>query len=316
MSNLFVWGAGGVGKTHMAIRRAALSKPSTLLITLDPSFRVYDLMRVPRDRLQAEVQLPSFAFTLKRTDQAGLFNALSAERPAHPKVRLLYDQMVKGLQDFRDYLTLIQLSDELRDSKFQTIVIDTPPFQEAMGLHRSLFNLRHFFEKSLVQLALKTSNLSWFHSGLKKIFEVTRIFSGKRAADQIFEFIEWLTFHTDRFSLSARYLEELVYSKDTEHLFVLTPETPPRFLESVRSFFEKSSRLQFTINRSVSKWTLTDQNDDFVREIRSRASQEAELFSLLQKKFRSSPVERIPLMSMGEDTDEELLEFIREKSIV
>jgi anion-transporting ArsA/GET3 family ATPase len=311
MSTVFVWGSGGVGKTHMAIRRAALAKNRTLLITLDPSFRVYDLLGVPRDKLEAEIELGEYKFTLKRTDQNTLFEKLAARKPAHPKVKLFYDQMVKGLQDFRDYLTLIQLSDELHESDYETIVVDTPPFQEAMGLHRSLFNLRHFFEKSLVQFALKTGNISWVHSTIKKFFEVARIFSGKKAAEQIFDFIDWLTYHTDRFSLSARHLEELVYSKTTRHLFVLTPESHERLLQSIASFFEKSTSIEFALNRSASHWTIESDKDPAATEFLHSQQMEGHLVHAIETKFSSSPIERIPLMLMGEDTREELLRFIR-----
>ena len=136
------------------------------------------------------------------------------------------------------------------------------------------------------------------------------VFSGKKAADQIFDFIEWLTQHTARFSTSAQYLEELIFSKQTQHLFVLTPETPFSFLESVRSFFERNSTTVFVINKSLSPWVLKASDEVTTQEFLRQKGLEEKLLKEIKKKFPKSPVEQIPLMFMGDDTKEELIRFI------
>ncbi len=311
MSAVFIWGPGGVGKSHTAIRYAALQKNRALLYTLDPSLRIFDLLHIPNEAYAHEVKISDYAFTVRKTDKNKLFDNLDKKRPASIKVRVFYEQMVKGLQDFRDYLTLIELSDEIEKNDFQTLIIDTPPFNEALGLHRSLFNLRRFFETSLVQFAIKTGHMTWLQGGLKRVFEVARIFSGKKAADQIFDFIEWLTSHTERFSKSARFLEELVFSEQTRHVFIVTPETPPRFLEQIKSFFVKVKNIEFVLNRSLSNYSLPEGNDHFVEELKVLAEKETTFLEILKKHYPHARVEKIPLILMGEDTDEELIEFIQ-----
>lgn len=311
MTTSFVWGAGGVGKSHVAIRLAAHKGRETLLYTLDPSLRLFKLLHLADTELRGEVQLADFHFQLARADKNKLFESLESKKPASPKVRLFYEQMVKGLQDFRDYLTLIQLSDELQRVDLKDLVIDTPPFHEALGLHRSMFNLRRFFEGSLVQLALKSSHSSWLQGTLKRVFDLARIFSGKKSAEQIFDFIEWLTYHTERFSKSAKYLEDLVFSGSTIHTFILTPESPHRLLDQIENFFSQTKNHQFIINRSLEGFEIPSKNHPLIDELSALRSRERDLRRQLSKRFPKCEISGIPLMLMGEDTDEELLRFIR-----
>lgn len=312
MKRIFIWGAGGVGKSHVAIRQSCQHSDS-LLVTLDPSRRVFDLLGVPPGEIEKKVSLDGHSITVKTLEASHLFEQLTQRIPANPKVRIFYNRMLKGLREFQEYLALIQLSDELKNSRFAYCVIDTPPFQEAVGLHRAIFKLKDFFSKSLVQFALKSTKNPLIHTTIKKVFESTRIFVGKSAADQVFEFIEWLTQHMNRFQTAAEYLEELLFSADTEHIFILTPETRVSSLESTRDFFKNAEHMRFLINRSMSGLALPENISDdlFLKEMHALANKEKILLAQIQKKFPQVPVSTLPLMFMGEDTEEELMRFVK-----
>jgi len=322
----FIWGAGGVGKSHVAVRKAcgisaessAVSVPeaqkTTLLMTMDPSLRIFELLQLDPQLSEDEVKIGEFSFHVRRTDEGKFFDQLNKLRPAEPQVRVFYDRMSKGLQDFRDYISLLQLADELSRDRFERVVVDTPPFQEALGLHRSIFNLRDFFEKSLVQLALKSSSKPWIQTTVKKIFNVTRIFVGKAASRQVFDFIEWLSSHADRFQVAAKSLEALVFSDSTDHLFVLTPETSFSFLKEVAAVFGKKTKVSFIINRSAAGFKLPEGNSSFHREIEGLQKREEKLIARLEREFGSVKVSRIPMMLMGEDTEQEMLKFVKSNS--
>lgn len=303
----FVWGPGGVGKSHLAIRQTYLAPAESLLLTLDPSPRVFNLLGKERSSEAQNVKIEDQNFSIKSTDANRLFDKLNKISPANEQVARYFKQLVNGLQEFRNYLALIELAEELQEAKNPFIVVDTPPFHEAVGLHRSIFTLKDFFEKSLVQLAFKSGILNL---GVKKVIDITKSFLGKTAVEQALNFLEWLHSHLERFQTAARTLESLTFGDQTEHLMVLTPESSLNYITQGKSFFEKSKKLRFLINRSVLSLPAISGNSSFAREMNQLKESETKLISKIQEVFPKAIIESIPLMVMGEDSQEELLKFI------
>ncbi len=308
----FVWGRGGVGKSHLVLREAYQAKDSPLIISLDPSQRLLHLvgksqMAPDGDRfkiLDCEIELKILQADL-------LFEQLAARAPTSPRLKHFYQVMVRGLQDFREYLLLIQLSDEIERSKAKTLIVDTPPFQEATGLHRKALLLRNFFGGQLVQFTLKSNTLHLLSSPLKKVFETARLFVGKEATSQVFELIEWLMQHTDRFQQAATHLESLFFSENSEHVLVLTPETPSSFLDEAKSFFKEARHLRFCLNRSLCGFPqLENPQDPFLKELSGLNSKEILLISKIQSQFLNATIDQIPWQAMGEDNPQELETFV------
>ncbi len=315
----FIWGPGGVGKSHVSVRRAFEStnaQQTTLLMTLDPSLRVLDLLGLPhaspeKDSNAVEVTLAKQTFHVRRVDVWKVFEQLEKRKPASPRVRVFFEQMVRGMQEFRDYLSLLQLADEVSRGRYQHIIVDTPPFQDAEGLHRSMTNLRDFFEKALVQLAMKSTSMPWVQTTVKKIFDFTRVFVGKTASAQVFEFIEWLSEHHERFKSAAQTLEKLVFSENSNHDFVVTPESSRIFLESTAHIFADKISPTFFVNRSAHGLVLPEGESSFHREIRMLQERELKLLKEIDHFYPKYHLERIPILFMGDDTIEEMELFVQ-----
>lgn len=303
----FIWGPGGVGKSHYAIRQAALSQGSCLLISLDPSPRIFELLHKERSAETQTARLGNYEFDLRATDADRLFEDLEKKSPASEQVRIYYRELTKGLQRFRDYLALIQLADELSTSNYDLIIVDTPPFQEAVGLHQSVLSLREFFDRTLVHFAMKSK---WLALGLKKVIEVAQIFVGKRGVEQALEFVDWLNKHISRFQNSSRNLEQLIFSDRTKHSMILTPETSHHYIDMLEDFFGKMSSLSFVLNRSALDFQIPKDEIPFFNEMRALQKAETALLSRLQKSFSDYQTERIPLEVMGDDSEEELIKFV------
>lgn len=313
----FVWGPGGVGKSHMAIREAALSNETCLLITLDPSPRIFDLMGLSRKvGIQTAVLTgspeQSYQFDVKATDAVELFKRLQERTPANETVKWYFNELVNGLQEFRDYLSLIELATDVESGDYQKVIIDTPPFHEAVGLHKSILTLREFFDRSLVQFALRKSILN---VGIRKLIDITKLFVGAGAVEQTVEFLDWLSLHLDRFQKASKNLEEMVFAPQTFHKIVLTPESPHRYVEEMQHFFKQTQHLGFQINRSSWGEKLPDTSDSFVREVKNLQSLEKNLFQQLQASFPQAEISRLPYELMGDDTESELIDFIELKSL-
>ena len=145
----------------------------------------------------------------------------------------------------------------------------------------------------------------------KKIFDIAQMFIGKIASQQFFEFMTWLIQYADRFQKAALYLEKIFAKETTTHQIILTPDTGLSFLNRVEKFFSKLGPINFIINRSVHSFHIPDGEDPFLSPMRNLKERENKLRAQLSKQFPNAPIESIPLMLMGEDTEEELLKFIK-----
>lgn len=303
----FIWGAGGVGKSHYAVRRLAQAPEGSLLITLDPSPRIFHLLHIEKAAEVTPFQLAGRPYFIKATDADLLFERLNQAAPANAQVKKYYFQLVQGLQEFRDYLALIQLAEDLSQQNYPCIIVDTPPFHEAVGLHHSISTLREFFEKSVVQLAVRSS---FMNMGVRKVIEVSRLFMGKRAVDEALGFLDWLHLHLERFQKAAGILDEMLFSPKTTHSMVLTPETPQNYLSEVKSFFERSSQVRFIMNRSVDHYHVEGKTDSLSHEIQQMQKQQKNLEENIQSSFQDYQFKKIPFVLMGDDSLEELNKFI------
>lgn len=303
----FIWGPGGVGKSHVAIREVFRQTASQrLLLTLDPSRRLFHLLeKEPGSQLQ-NCELGSQHFDLKATDAIELFEKLNEKAPASESVQSFFQQLVRGLQRFQDYLCLIELAEEIQASHYPMVTIDTPPFSEAVGIHHAMLNLSEFFKKSIVQISKRDGLMS---VAVKKLLDVARIFAGKKVISQSLEFIDWLSLHLDRFQTAADQLENIVTRKESSHLFVLTPESSFRVLESALDFFQKTSKPEFLINKSAKDLDLKSAPEALHREFSLKQKREADLVAHIRKLYPSSPIQRLPVQVMGQDSKEELLQF-------
>lgn len=310
MRTVFIWGAGGVGKSHTSIRVASREQGSRCLITMDPSRRLYHLLGADPQKIDQMVQLGSSQFRLRSTDFNALFDDLESKVPANKRVRLIYDQMASGLQDFRNYLDLIQLGDQIDQSDDELTIIDTPPFQEAIGFYKAMFHLHRFFDKSLVQWALRSYDSPVVQSAFRKVFDWLRLFSGRLAAQNLYDFIEWISQHSDRFRRSAKALEDLMQSEQTEHIFVVTPETHHWLIELFAKYFPKGSKIKIVMNRSLSFDELPNINHPFIEEMTQLKKKEVELERFITKAISFQCIEKIPLLFLGDDSPEEIIRFI------
>jgi len=303
----FIWGSGGVGKSHCAIREAYHKSHKPLLITLDPSYRLFDLLGLERPRGLCSTSLEGKEIDLKACDAHELFEALEARHSSNQVVRWYYQELVKGLQKFRDYLSLLQLADDMNTYHGRHIIIDTPPFAEAVGLHSSIKNLSQFFDKSLVKLTTRNKLLNF---GMRKIFEALQLFVGKSGLKDLVAFLDWLSLHIDRFQNAATNLEKKIFDADTLHHIILTPEIPESFLTEMKAFLEKTSNVRISVNRSVIDFYIPENPHPFFEEFRRLEKKELALNQSLAKLFPSTPIDRIPLQLMGDDTHQELMDFV------
>jgi anion-transporting ArsA/GET3 family ATPase len=308
----FIWGAGGVGKSHVAIRKSFEAKGQRLLLTLDPSRRLFYLLghspNSSEPLHERSCQLGEESFLLRQTNAHQLFEELEARVPAPAGVKAYFLDLVSGLQRFRDYLSLIELGDAMRASSFDRILIDTPPFHEAQYFQQSILQLHEFFDRSLIQIGLRNE---WLQVGVRKALEGVRLFTGKKNLEESLHFLDWLVLHVDRLQKSAQNLHENIFSPKAEHLIVLTPESDLEEIAEMQNFFQRSSRLVFVINRSLKHFSIKEALAPPFDEFSKAWKKEQDVSARLQQMYPNAQIEKIPLQLMGDDSLEELLQFVR-----
>lgn len=304
----FVWGPGGVGKTHFSIREAYRQKETSRLLTLDPSPRLLHLLHLENSSRPQEKVLGEKKISVRQTDADKLFERLNKIKPANPGVRIYYQELVKGLHRFRDYLCLIDLADEIQKPESFKLIVDTSPLSEAHGLTRSIEDLHKFFRSPLFQLG---SRSRLFQASFRKALDFAKSFLGKAGVEQALEFVDWLNQHLEIFEKSTEVLEGILHREETIHTLILTPESSPHQISIAREFLKDFQNLKIILNRSVQH--LPEVPGSFVslhQELESRRSLEEKTEALLKQSFPGSTLMHFPLQLMGEDTEEELLRFV------
>ena len=300
----FVWGAGGVGKSHVVLRLAHqhAKTNAVAVITLDPSLRLLELAQpLPPNLKTFEV------LTLK---PESLFEEFNRRAPAQPHLKHFYLQMVKSLQQFREYLQLIQLCRFIEDSTASEVVIDTPPFQESGGLLKSMKSLHAFFHQTIVQWAIKTSSSTLLQFGVKKLFDLTRLFVGKKASQSVFDLLSWLTLHSENFKQATEHLQAILSSPLSHHHLILTPETPFSFVSNAMRHLGETQNVHLTINRSCLSYPHPEGTDSFSRMMRRQIEFEIQLRDQIKNCYPHVSIHSISLQLMGDDSVEELSSFM------
>ncbi len=304
----FIWGPGGVGKTHFSIYFAFQKAPDCQLLTLDPSPRLIHLLGLKTGSIEQDVTWEERSWKVRQTSADRLFENLNAMTPASPLVKSYFHELFKGLHRFRDYLSLIDLSDEVLKSTSQTLIIDTPPFLEARGLAQAIEDLNHFFKNPILAKGLKSNVL---HSSFKKIFHFAQGFLGKLGVEQALEFLDWISKNAERFQKSTETLKDIFDRPDSHHSLVFSPETSKHQIESTFKFFKNCRNLQIIMNRSLKD--LPTFSEDFAslhQEVQCRLKNEEKNEKLLKELFPQAHFARFPLQLMGEDSKEEMDRFL------
>lgn len=247
-------GSGGVGKTTTAAALgivAAGSGQRTLVMTIDPARRLADAMGL--DSLTAEPQqVPGVeglsAMMLDAGDTFdGLIKRFARSDEAGQSIldNPYYQQISSTVAGSREFMAMEKLQQMVGDERFDLLIVDTPPTQNALDFIDSPRRLIELLDGSGLGLIMRATNVA------------NRLSFGLlgRSQDQFARFIEMLTGYKvvgdlnaffrgfseiiDTFRERARKLQATLRSDDTAFLMVLRPEAAlvdasARYVERLR----------------------------------------------------------------------------------
>lgn len=165
-------GPGGVGKTTLAASlgiQAAKSGYKTVVLTVDPAKRLAqslgfkdfsnDLQKVALDAGYSGELVASMLDVERYFDK--VIDRFAKTKEQRDKIlnNRLYRTMVESLGGSHEYAAMERLLEFAKDSRFQKLIIDTPPTQNAIDLLSAPQRLADFMDNSV---------LKWFHRGSPK----------------------------------------------------------------------------------------------------------------------------------------------------
>jgi anion-transporting ArsA/GET3 family ATPase len=166
-----VVGAGGVGKTTLAAALAvhfATGGESTLVMTFDPSPRLKDALGVSGDAGADEVavalsgpgELHASLLDVKRTfDRLIGRYAPDAEVRKRILANRFYAELSGTLAGILEYMAVERLFEVAEQGRYQRIVLDTPPTQQALDFLEAPDRILAFLDSGALRIALEP----WFH---------------------------------------------------------------------------------------------------------------------------------------------------------
>ncbi len=165
-----VVGAGGVGKTTLAAAMAlkhARAGERTMVMTFDPSLRLKDALGISEAEASEEVEVPvegEGSLLVSLLDARRTFDRLVRNYAPNEEARerilsnRFYDHLSGALAGVLEYMASERLFEVSRSGRFDRIILDTPPAQQAIDFLKAPERITGFLDSGGVRIALKP----WF----------------------------------------------------------------------------------------------------------------------------------------------------------
>lgn len=148
-------GGGGVGKTTLVTLRAineSHQKKKVLAITFDPSLRLGDLLN---NDLKTNLDLDVFLVNPKQMFSQ-ILSDLNYEGSESFKNNKLFKNLLESITGLQEFTSLYHLNHTMKLGLYDLILVDTPPFQNALDFFEAPQKLRRFFESTAIKLLIAT----------------------------------------------------------------------------------------------------------------------------------------------------------------
>jgi len=248
----FCVGVGGVGKTTFAAALGlteALRGRSVLVLTADPARRLADALGIRGLSDQAsDIALPATSGTGRRVQgelhAAMLETKASADeiirRAAHDEARAqrvldnrIYQAFSNTLARSHAYAAMERVHEAVHDSRYDLVVVDTPPAQSSIEILDAPARLVSFLDQRVVRWFLQASDESPQLRGGAIALGLLRIVAGESLVSALAEFLTEMAFLREGFSERAKDVQDLMKSPSSS--FVLVSSADSIGIEAAKS---------------------------------------------------------------------------------
>lgn len=244
---LLLGGPGGVGKTTLAAAIAVHSAQMgyrTVVLTVDPARRLAQALGM--NQFQDELQKvplrnhPEASLHASMLDTQRYLDKIVERFATNPSQREkilanpLYRSMVDSLGGTTEYAAMERLLEFVNDPRFDKIIVDTPPTQNAIDLLSAPERMAAFMDNSVFRwFQGKTPKyFSFFKQGTKLVMKMLQTIFGSDFLNRLAELFEQLEGMQAGFR--SRHLEVMRLLQGPSAAFILvTFPSQARFEESV-----------------------------------------------------------------------------------
>lgn len=260
---VFCVGVGGVGKTTFAAAlalREALSGRSVLVLTADPARRLADALGIYtlRDR-PSDVPLPSrdaggelhaaMLETKASADEIIRRAANDTDRAQRVLDNRIYQAFSNTLARSHAYAAMERVHEAVHDSRYDLIVVDTPPAQSSIEILDAPARLVRFLDQRVVRWFLQASDDSMQMRGGVVAQKLLRTVAGDSLVAALTEFLTEMAFLREGFAVRARDLRDFMRSSAT--CFILVSSADAVGIEAARSVAAEVQSRDFALAQLV-----------------------------------------------------------------
>ena len=255
-----VGGPGGVGKTTIAAAlgiRLAEAGHKTIVLTVDPARRLaqalgfegfqQELQRVPLPHAKGELHA-TMLDTQRDFDRVIQRFASSPEQIQRIMGTPLYRAATASMGGTHEYAAMERLLEFTKDERFDRVVVDTPPTQNAVDLLSAPQRLANFMDGSVLKwfLGSQPGYLKWFSKSGKLALKLLQGIFGSDFLNQLTQFMEDLSGMHEGFR--QRNLEVIELLKSPETAFLLVSNASEIRFRECQSFLETLKSFQIPLS--------------------------------------------------------------------
>lgn len=256
-------GTGGVGKTSVAAATALMAARAgrrAVVLTIDPARRLADAIGVGdtigNDPVRVDVDTPGELW-IAMLDVRETFDALVRSTAATPSDarRILdnpfYRSLSQSLSGTRDYMAAERLKELVDDTRFDLVVVDTPPSRNALDFLESPERLARFLRHPIVRLLIAPGRggLRVASIAAQPVLKIVSGIVGSGALSGAIEFLRAFEGMESEFTRRAVAVATLLRSDDASFVVVTAPQ--PDALREAQHFVDELARLRIELRSIV-----------------------------------------------------------------
>jgi anion-transporting ArsA/GET3 family ATPase len=226
-------GTGGVGKTSMSAGLGVLAAGSglrTLVLTIDPARRLAQSLGI-ESRPGETVEVPGVPrlsaamidarsefdhFVLGSVDKGiakGLFN------------NRLYQQLVSNLSGSQEFTSLVRLLNAVFSDKYDLVILDTPPTQNAVDFLRAPERLYALFQATVISWFSSAADNAGFvrrnlHRGTRLVTAALERVTGSKFIHELRDFFDHISHLQSKVAAVSDEVQKLLHSPQTGFLLI------------------------------------------------------------------------------------------------
>ena len=271
-------GTGGVGKTSLSASLGVLAARGglrTLVLTIDPAHRLAQSLGIENQPGQDVVVKDVPGLSASMIDPAQEFNAFvlgSLENTLAEGLlkNRLYQQLASNLSGSQEFTSLVRLLKAARDERYDLVILDTPPTQNAVDFLKAPDRLCALFQDTVIGwFANPDQETGWIkrtlHRGTRMVTGALEGVTGSTFIAELKDFFTHISHLRGQIAAVSRDVKALLHDERTAFLLItgFDESKLAEALEFQSDLREEKLKLAGVIvNRWFPEWANPQASDD------------------------------------------------------